>query len=49
MIVELAQLTIVAGREAEFEAAFRTAITASAAAVDISCINCVPLAERSAG
>ena len=30
MIVELAQLTIVAGREAEFEAAFRTAISAAA-------------------
>ena len=30
MIVELAQLTIVAGREAEFEAAFRTAISAPA-------------------
>ena len=30
MIVELAQLTIVAGREAEFEAVFRTAISAPA-------------------
>jgi heme-degrading monooxygenase HmoA len=30
MIVELAQLTIAAGREAEFEAAFRTAISAAA-------------------
>ena len=39
MIVELAQLSIVAGWEAEFEAAFRTAIAAPAAAVDISCMN----------
>ena len=31
MIVELAQLTIVAGREAEFESVFRTAISAPAA------------------
>jgi len=31
MIVELAQLTIVAGREAEFESIFRTAISAPAA------------------
>jgi heme-degrading monooxygenase HmoA len=31
MIVELAQLTIVAGREAEFESAFRNAISAPAA------------------
>ena len=30
MIVELAQLTIVAGREAEFESVFRTAIAAPA-------------------
>jgi len=30
MIVELAQLTIIAGREAEFESAFRTAISAPA-------------------
>ena len=30
MIVELAQLTIVAGREAEFESVFRTAISAPA-------------------
>ena len=30
MIVELAQLTIVAGREAEFESVFRTAISAAA-------------------
>ena len=30
MIVELAQLTITAGREAEFEAVFRTAIAAAA-------------------
>ena len=29
MIVELAQLTIVAGREAEFESVFRTAISAA--------------------
>ena len=29
MIVELAQLTIVAGREAEFESVFRTAIAAA--------------------
>ena len=30
MIVELAQLTIIAGREAEFETAFRSAISAPA-------------------
>ena len=31
MIVELAQLTIVAGREAEFESVFRAAISTAAA------------------
>jgi len=31
MIVELAHLTIIAGREAEFESVFRTAISAPAA------------------
>jgi hypothetical protein len=30
MIVELAQLTIIAGREAEFESVFRTAISTAA-------------------